>query len=136
VISVIDVSVAIKWFIPDGDRADASAERVLRRLVERPASYVVPELFIYELTAVLCRRLREARDVTRAMDRMQRFGIRRIPLDSKTLRRAVRIAFDHKLTGDDAAYAALAIELGGQWLTFDEAAANRLAGLDVCRIPE
>lgn len=135
-ISVIDVSVAVKWFVADGDRTDASAERVLRKLVEHPGSYVVPELFIYELTAVLCRRLRQARDVGRAMDRFTRFGVRRIPLDGKTLRRAVRMAFDHRLTAYDAAYAALAIEIGGEWLTFDEAAARRLAGLDVCRIPD
>lgn len=62
-------------------------------------------------------------------------GPRRVPLDGKLIRRAARIAYDYRLTGYDACYAALAVELGAVWLTFDTAACHRLAALDVCRTP-
>jgi predicted nucleic acid-binding protein len=106
-----------------------------KRLVAHSREFVVPELFFYELAAVLCRRLRQASDVVRALDRASRLGIRRFPFDARLIRRATRLAFDYGVTGYDACYAALAVELGAVWLTFDQAAAARLASLSVCRIP-
>lgn len=134
-IAVIDASIAIKWFAADGDRTDAAAEAVLRQVVAQPRGFVVPELFFNELLAVLCRRLKQANDVARALDRVHRLGLRRFALDSRLTRRAARIAFDHRVTGYDACYAALALELEATWLTFDNAAARRLASLDICRTP-
>ncbi len=134
-IQVVDVSVAARWFAPDGDASDAAAETVLRQIVAQPKGFVVPELFMHELLAVLCRRLRQASDVAHALDRVARLGLRRVALDQKLIRRAARIAFEYRLTGYDACYAALAVELDGKWLTFDVTAGRRLSALDVCRIP-
>lgn len=70
--NVVDASVAAKWFAPDGDRTDAAAETVLRELVAQPHRFVVPELFFYELLSVLCCRMAQAADVSRAIDRISR----------------------------------------------------------------
>jgi predicted nucleic acid-binding protein len=132
---VVDASVAVKWFAPDGDTDDAAADRVLDDLAARPAGFTVPELFFHELFAVLCRRMRQARDVTQALDRANRLGMRRVRLDDRLVRRAARLAFDHRLGGYDACYAALALELRGEWLTFDRAAHDRIAALGISRVP-
>jgi len=135
VIAVLDTSIAAKWFAPDGDAGDAVAERLLRDVVARPRRFVVPELFFYEMTAVLCRRMRQARDAYAALQRLARLGLRRIRLDDRLLRRAIHLAYDYKLSGYDACFAALAMDLGGVWLTLDGAAHRRLAALGVSRVP-
>jgi predicted nucleic acid-binding protein len=127
VIEVVDTSVAAKWFAPDGDRTDALAEAVLRGIVAQPRRFVVPELFFYELLAVLCRRMRQHRDVARALDRTARLGLRRVRLDDGLARRASRVAYDYRVGGYDACYAALALELHGTWITFDRAAHEKLS---------
>jgi predicted nucleic acid-binding protein len=134
-IQVLDASVGVRWFTPDGDEGDAAAERLLRQVAVRPAAFVVPELFFHELFAVLCRRMRQARDVTAALDRVSRLGLRRVRLDERLVRRAARMAFAYRLGGHDACYAALAAELGGEWVTFDRAAHERVAALGVSRVP-
>jgi predicted nucleic acid-binding protein len=126
VILVLDASIAVKWFVADGNESDAVAERVLRDLASSPGKFVVPELFTYEMLAVLCKRLPQASDAQRAIDRLARLGIRRVRADEKLSRTAVRLAYRHRLTGYDAAYAALALELRGTWLTLDEAAHRRI----------
>ena len=133
---VPDVSVAVKWFAPDGDEEDAQAEAVLRRVAAQPRHFAVPELFFHELLAVLCRRLRQARDVAAAIDRATRLGMRRVRLDARLVQRAARVAFDHKLTGYDACYVALAWELDGKWLTFDEAAHRRIESMGCSALPD
>lgn len=134
-IGVVDASVAIKWFAPDGDATDAASERVLRDVVARPARFVVPELFFNEMLAVLCRRMRQSRDAHGAYARLVRLGLRRIRLDDRLARRATRLAYDHRITGYDACYAALAAEFGGEWLTFDRRACERLSKLGIARVP-
>jgi len=134
-IAVLDASVAVKWFAPDGDSDDAVAESLLREVAAHPRRFAVPELFIYELLSVLCRRLRQARDVSIAVDRVGRLGIRRVRLDERLARRVARLAFERRLTGYDACYAALAFEIDGRWLTFDRAAHARVEALGICDIP-
>ena len=134
-IAVLDTSIAIKWFAPDGDAGDAVAERMLREVIAHPRRFVVPELFFYEMTAVLYRRMRQARDAYAALSRLARLGLRRVRLDDRLLRRATHLAYERRLGGYDACFAALAMDLGGVWLTFDRAAHQRLAALGVARIP-
>ncbi len=132
---ILDPSVALKWFAPDGDVQDGVAERILREVVEHPARFAVPELFFHEMLAVLCRRMTQAKDASRAMDRLTRLGLRRIRLDDRLGRTAVRLAFRHRLSGYDACYAALALELNAAWLTFDQAAHDRIASAGISRVP-
>src|SRR5438309_301677 len=70
--------------------ATQSRERLLRDVVARPRRFVVPELFFYEMTAVLCRRMSQARDAYTALRRLAQLGLRRVRLDDRLLRRATR----------------------------------------------
>jgi predicted nucleic acid-binding protein len=56
-------------------------------------------------------------------------------LDDVIVRRAAKLAFDHRLGGYDACYAALALELRGTWLTFDAAAHARIEALGISEVP-
>ena len=51
---VLDASVAAKWFVDREPLAD-EAQVVLSHIESDPSAYVVPELFMNELLAVLCR---------------------------------------------------------------------------------
>src|SRR5206468_1836046 len=99
-----------------------------------PSRYVVPELFVHELLAVLCKRFKQASSTQRAMDRLARLGIRRVRTDEKLARTAIRLAYRHKLTGYDATYAALAVELPATWLTLDQEAHRRVAEAGLSRL--
>lgn len=51
---VVDASVALKWFVIDEPLVD-EAGSVLTEIERDPAPYFVPDLFMNELLAVLCR---------------------------------------------------------------------------------
>ncbi len=51
---VLDASVALKWFVDDEPLVD-EARTVLDDIGRQPAEYLVPELFMNELLAVLSR---------------------------------------------------------------------------------
>lgn len=131
---VLDASIAVKWFTPDGDANDAVAERVLRDLTSHPAKYVVPELFVHEVLAVLCKRFKQTSNAQRAMDRLTRLGLRRVRSDERLMRTAIRLAYRYKLTGYDATYAALAMELKATWLTLDAEAHRRIAAASISEL--
>ena len=50
---VLDASVAVRWFV--SEEAHPHADAVLERLLEAPELFAVPELFYYEVHAVLAR---------------------------------------------------------------------------------
>jgi predicted nucleic acid-binding protein len=53
VIWVIDASVALRWFIQED--VHSNADHVLKKLIDRPESCAVLELFAFEVYAVLQR---------------------------------------------------------------------------------
>jgi len=50
---VIDASVALRWYLED--EAHDCADEVLKAIVEDPCRFTVPELFAFEVYAVLQR---------------------------------------------------------------------------------
>ena len=50
---VIDASVALRWYLKEEAHDDADA--VLKAVVEEPSRFAVPELFAFEVYAVLQR---------------------------------------------------------------------------------
>jgi len=50
---VLDASVAVRWFLKNESHPNADA--VLQRLIDCPEFFAVPELFCFEVYAVLCR---------------------------------------------------------------------------------
>jgi predicted nucleic acid-binding protein len=117
---VIDASVAVQWFIEE--ESHRHADLVLEQMLSFPERFAVPELFCFEVYAVLCRIHPRGSDVyLKGMIPILNCGILRYPMTEGLALQAS--AFLNKgLAGYDACYAALAKELKGRWLTFDEKA--------------
>jgi predicted nucleic acid-binding protein len=114
---VIDASVALRWYIEEEKHENADA--VLKRVIEEPEAFAVPELFGYETFAILFRIHPKPRETfERGIIPILHSGILRYPLTEGISARAARFAV-MGLTGYDAMYVALAEELGALWLTFD-----------------
>jgi predicted nucleic acid-binding protein len=125
VIWVIDASVAIRWFLKE--EAHPHAEAVLRRLIDQPAFFAVPELFAFETYAVLNRLHPHGDEVfVKGLIPLLHGGIFRQPM-TETMAVLAAKYVKKGLTGYDACYAALAEELTGVWLTFDEKAQRLVA---------
>ncbi|HNR14318.1 MAG TPA: type II toxin-antitoxin system VapC family toxin [Thermodesulfobacteriota bacterium] len=122
---VIDASVAIRWFLANETHPHADA--VLRRLVDEPESFAVPELFCFEVYAVLCRlHPHGSAAFLQGMLPLVQNGLFRRPM-TESLCRQAGLFITMGLTGYDACYAALAKEMDGIWITFDKKAHQCLA---------
>lgn len=122
---VVDASVAVRWFLKD--ETHPNADSVLRRLIDHPESFAVPELFCFEVHAVLCRMHPSGHHIfVNGVIPVLNCGIFRQPMSEKLAKQAARFV-KKGLTGYDACYAALAREIEGTWLTFDEKAHKCLA---------
>ena len=117
---IVDASVAVRWFLKDESHPNADA--VLQRLIDSPESFAVPELFCFEVYAVLSRVHPSAQDVfIKGMIPILNSGIFRQPMTESLAMDAARFV-KKGLTGYDVTYAALAAEMKGRWLTFDQKA--------------
>jgi predicted nucleic acid-binding protein len=129
VIWVIDASVAIRWFIEE--EAHPRADEVLERIVDQPSSFAVPELFAFEVYSVLQRMHPDGLDAfQKGVMPLLQGGILRHPMTERLALMADRFV-KRGLTGYDACYAALARDLRGMWLTFDQQAHALLKGEDI-----
>ncbi len=121
---VLDASVALKWFVqePESD----TAVRIIDELATGRLRAVVPELFYYELFAVLARKHANFQLWAReGMPWLMNLPLRRFPLLPEHA--PVMHAFTARgLTGYDAAYAALAQANEWTWLTYDTRARKAL----------
>jgi predicted nucleic acid-binding protein len=117
---VVDASVAVRWFIEQ--ESHPNADLVLEKMLSQPERFAVPELFCFEVYAVLCRIHPQGADVfLKVVIPVLNCGILRYPM-TKGLAREASVFLGKGLTGYDACYAALAKELKGMWLTFDDKA--------------
>jgi predicted nucleic acid-binding protein len=117
---IIDASVALKWFIEE--ETHPHADEVLAKLIDQPIQFAVPELFTFEVYAVLQRTHPYGLEVFRkAVIPILQGGIFRHPMTEKLAIKADRY-IKMGLSGYDACYAALASDLNGVWLTFDGSA--------------
>lgn len=117
---VIDASIALRWFIQQ--EIHPHADLVLERMISHPERFAVPELFCFEVYAVLCRiHPYGVEAFLKGMIPILNCGILRYPMTENL---ALKASFfvNKGLTGYDACYAALAKELNGKWLTFDDKA--------------
>ena len=114
---VLDSSVAVRWFLKTEQHPHADA--VMERVVRQTGQFMAPELFAFEVYAVLCRLHPKGSEVfVEGMMPILEGGILRQPMTGNLARLASSYV-EKGLTGYDACYAALAKEIGGLWLTFD-----------------
>jgi predicted nucleic acid-binding protein len=117
---VLDASVAVRWYLSDEEHPNADA--VLERILESPELFAVPELFFFEVYAVLARRHpRPAETYHESFLPIVESGIYRHPMTAALSARGMPF-LARGLSGYDACYAGLADELGARWITFDRQA--------------
>ena len=132
--TIVDASVAAKWFLP-GEPLASEARAVLYEIRDDPRGFLVPELFMNELLAVLARMHGvTAVDVAEAISLVEALGLHRVANGHELLASAAELAVDWGLSGYDATYVALARLAGGAWLTADRRAANRVRDRKLVRI--
>lgn len=132
---VVDASVAVEWFAPVDDATGAAAFAVLAELRDEPRRFVAPELFFHEVHAVLCRKLSRADQVTDALRLLWGLGMGTVPWEPTVAAVASNLAFRWGLSGYDANYLAVAKIVGGEWVTFDRKAHQRVSALRLSRVP-
>ncbi len=117
---VIDASVAARWYILE--ESDANADAILQRVIAEPELFAVPDLFFFEVLAVLGRiHPSPAEAYQHAFLPVVEAGVFRHPMTAALAEQSCRF-LAAGLTGYDACYAGLAAELGAQWITFDRRA--------------
>lgn len=132
---IIDASVAVRWFIEE--EAHVHADDVLDQVIERPERFAVPELFAFEVFSVLhCLHPKGLEAFRKGVLPILQGGIFRQPM-TEGLAVKANSFISLGLTGYDACYAALARDLRGIWLTFDEKAHNAIRQQNVsCLLEE
>ena len=131
---VVDASVAIKWFVSDEPLA-VEAGSVLTDIERDPSPYLVPELFMNELLAVLCRLPgSEPTQVQEALHLVEALGLTRVGNGHELLELAAAFAARWNLSGYDAVYVALAALVDGVWITADERAVRRIGNSKLTRL--
>ena len=117
---ILDASVAVRWFLENENSQDADA--ILYRVIETPKLFAVPELFCFEVYAVLCRvHPLGYKTFVQGMIPILNGGIFRQPM-TEDLAKKASVYVKKGLTGYDASYASLAKQMKGVWITFDQKA--------------
>ncbi len=121
---ILDASVALRWFLIEEQHIHA--ERVLDALLSFPERFAVPELFSFEILSVLIRLHPHPLNVYKeGVLPILTSGVLRYPMTESLAEKAIHLS-RKGLTGYDATYAALAQELQGVWLTYDQKAHDLL----------
>lgn len=123
---VLDASVALKWFV-EGEPLAREAQVVLDEIERDPRPYLVPELFMNEMLAVLSRLPgASAPRVQEALGLVESLGLGRVGNGHELLAAAADLALRWRISGYDATYLALASLTGAVWLTADARAVKRI----------
>lgn len=129
--TVIDASVAAKWYLPPwAEPQSAAAREYARRHMAGEEELLVPDFFWAELGNALCKAARRGRyraeDATVDLRRARDLGLG-VMASAVLLERAWTIAWEHGQTVYDCLYVAAAMEVGGVLVTADERLATALA---------
>jgi predicted nucleic acid-binding protein len=126
---VLDASVAARWYLLE--ESNANADEVLKRVLSEPELFAVPELFFFEVLAVLGRaHPRPLETYKEAFLPVVEGGVFRHPMTADLAEHSWRF-LARGLTGYDACYAGLAAELGARWITFDRRVHELIASENV-----
>ena len=127
-LTVVDASVAVKWFVAEGEDDLREAADLLQSHGQGSTSLVGPALLAHELVNALGRRSREVRDLPAATGVFFDFAIPLYPTDRELMVSTARLSADLGLSTADATYAALALMLDCELVTADHGLADALEG--------
>jgi predicted nucleic acid-binding protein len=126
---VLDVSVAVKWVLPEGERLREQANGVLLRYVANEIELITPDLFLPECGNVLWKAARTGR-MTQAAAADAWSAMRGLQLTSVSTRElgevAMKIACQADRTFYDSLYVALAVREECSLVTADERLAHAM----------
>ena len=109
----------MKWFFLE--ETHPHAERILDAILANPGQFTVPELFSFEVLSVLIRLHPNPLSVYReGILPILSNGLLRYPMTESLAEKAISLSKKRGLSGYDATYAALAEEIQGTWLTYDQ----------------
>ena len=117
----------MRWYLADEEHPHADA--VLGHLMVEPTLFAVPELFAFEVFAVLQRIHPNEEVFVEGFLPLLNTGILRYPMTHELLSHSMKFCAEG-LTGYDATYAALATLLDGVWLTFDDKAHRMISKMN------
>lgn len=119
--TVIDASVAIKWFLPEAARPQAV--RLLRQYREKSIKLVAPELLVVEVSNVFCKRVRRNElSESSALEAFRLLNINTPGLveDRVLLSYAMSLSLRTGQTIYDCLYLALALRMECDLITADQ----------------
>ena len=111
--TVIDASVAVKWFLTEPGSVEA---RALRDAHQREAFLIAPDLILAETLNTL---RYKGSDLRLALEALMSEQLRLVRLDIRLLDAACALALEHGLSIYDALYAAVAARYGAVLVTAD-----------------
>jgi predicted nucleic acid-binding protein len=125
---VLDASVILKWFVEED--GSEKAVRILDDHVQGRAPIVVPDLLLYEMgNALKCSGGFAEQEVGEAVDALWGLDLFIAAPQPEVIRSAVSISFSFGLSLYDAAYIALAKEMGMALVTADKKLFEKAAAL-------
>ena len=121
-----DASVLLRWVLPGNDEQDTDVALALRDgALAGTLDLVVPRLWIYEVGNTLAKRFPD--DAAELLESLSDFGLTEARPDSDWTVRAVSLSVKYGVTFHAAAYHAVALGLGGVFVTADERYVRRAA---------
>lgn len=121
---VLDSSVAMKWFKPEGEEHIAEAFELLAEHQDGLLTLAAPTHLLLEVANALWSHHASAEQIQRALDLLLGLRVHLVPPDESLLARASALAVEHRITVYDAVFAALAEQLGCELITEDRALAS------------
>ncbi|GAB4276125.1 MAG: hypothetical protein Kow0056_06390 [Coriobacteriia bacterium] len=123
---VVDSSVAVKWFLGEGEEHVAEARSLLDAHAAGTLELVAPDLLVLEVLNALKHRGVGDAALVAAAEALRLARLEFHPV-SELADDAARLAAAHDLTLYDAAFVALALDLDAELVTVDRKLARSLA---------
>jgi predicted nucleic acid-binding protein len=128
---VVDVSVAVKWFLLGDEPLKDRAVDLLARAIGGEVEFLVPDLFWVELGNVLWKAARRHRcteaQAVESLLRARQLDLPAVPLSTQLLEQAFEIANRYGQSFYDSLYVATAVSQQATLITADEKLANATA---------
>lgn len=123
--TVLDASVAVKWFTRETGHTQAVALREAH--IQQKTTLIAPDLLTYEIANALRYNPNlNPSDTQQAVKAINMLGVALYPPTENLISKAIDIAYKHSITIYDASYIALAEELDTQLVTADNKLASKL----------
>jgi len=131
----VDASVFLNAFNPY-EAGYQDSNRLLTRFQQEGVPIVVPTLLLPEVAGNIARGRQDAnlaRAFVSSLSNLPHLIF--VSLDAAAAHRAAEMAAGHRLRGNDAVYASVALQFGGTLVTLDQEQKERVARILPARLP-